>query len=216
MSGSPLAYGRFIVVEGIDGSGSTTQAERLVRWLVQSGTPAVMTCEPTSGAIGRLIRELLRAPKAGAAVPRTQDWVKMALLFSADRMDHLDSFILPQMAAGVTVVSDRYDLSTLAYQSATAPSGPESLPWLRTLSVHARRPDLTVVLDVPSEVAEARRRSRGGDPELYEQSALQARLAILYQRAEELLPGDRLVHVPATGSIDDVHSQVVSCVTAPI
>ncbi len=91
------------------------------------------------------------------------------------------------------------DLSSLAYQSVTAHSGPESIPWIRELNAQALRPDVTLVIDVPAEVAEERRRGRGGVEELFEARELQAKLATVYARAEELVPNDRLLHVPERG-----------------
>jgi dTMP kinase len=142
----------------------------------------------------------------GAASP---GWTTMALLFAADRMDHLDAEVLPRLRDGIIVISDRYDLSSLAYQSATAPANdPEEAKriasWIRDLNRHARRPDLTLVLDVRPEVAAARRDNRGGARELYEDGELQARLAEAYATAEQLVAGDPLVHIDANASIDQV------------
>lgn len=202
--------GLFVVLEGIDGCGSTTHAKLLAKAIKSRGPEVVLTCEPSTGPIGGLIRQVLqrRLFVPDATGPRNFDWSTMALLFAADRMDHLDSTVAPALRAGQVVVSDRYDLSSLAYQSVTAHSGSESIPWIRELNAQALRPDVTIVIDVPAEVAEERRRSRGGVEELFEAREIQAKLATVYARAEELVPNDRVLHVNGTGEVQDVASRV--------
>ena len=131
----------------------------------------------------------------------------MALLFAADRQDHLEAEVLPLLERGVTVITDRYDLSSLAYQSATSTSGRtpgDAVAFIRELNRHARRPDLTLVFDVSPAVAAERRRARGASHELYEQAELQARLARAYAEAEKLVPGDAVVHIDAEQPLDAV------------
>ena len=208
--------GVFVVVEGIDGSGSTTHTKLLGKALRQRGLKVVETCEPSPGPIGALIRQVLqrRLFVADATGPRAFAWSTMALLFAADRMDHLDSTIVPALREGAVVLSDRYDLSSLAYQSVTAPNGEKVVPWIRELNAAALRPDLTVVIDVPVEVAEERRRSRGGLEEMFESSDLQARLCAVYRHAEALVPDDRVVHVTGEGAVSDVAACILNAVTA--
>jgi dTMP kinase len=203
------ARGRFIVLEGIDGSGTTTQAQALVAGLEASGRPARFTHEPSKGPVGRLLRQLLVANGEGPSL----DWSGMALLFAADRLEHVAREIRPALSAGVTVICDRYDLSSLAYQSATAPAGEAPLPWLRAINQHALRPDLTLVLDVAPELAASRRARRGEPEELFEGGDLQRRLAAIYARAEELVPGDRLVHIRAEASIEVVYAELLRAIT---
>ncbi|HTQ05924.1 MAG TPA: dTMP kinase [Polyangiaceae bacterium] len=206
--------GVFIVVEGVDGCGSTTHSRLLTKALKASGRETVLTCEPTAGPVGGLIRQILqrRLFVADAAGPRGFAWSTMALLFAADRLDHLDSLVLPALRDGAVVVSDRYDLSSLAYQSATAPEAHEAIPWIRELNSRALRPDVTVVIDVPAEVAEERRRGRGGVEEMFEHRALQERLVAIYARAETLVPGDRLVHVSGLGTQEEVGGRLLEAV----
>jgi dTMP kinase len=208
--------GSFIAVEGIDGSGSTTIVDRLVASLKAKQRAVHRTCEPSGGPIGAMIRQILshRMVVPGQGSP---GWGTMALLFAADRLDHLQAEVLPRLRQGITVISDRYDLSSLAYQSATAPQGgaaetAEVLAWIRQLNRQARRPDLTLVLDVRPEVAANRRGQRGGAKELYEDLDLQARLAEAYARAEELVPGDRVVHIDANQSVDAVLSAALTTI----
>src|SRR3954470_5596602 len=206
--------GLFVVVEGIDGCGSTTHAKLLAKAIRSRGPEVVLTCEPSTGPIGGLIRQVLqrRLFVPDATGPRNFDWSTMALLFAADRMDHLDSTVAPALRTGQVVISDRYDLSSLAYQSVTAHSGSDSIPWIRELNAHALRPDITIVIDVPAEVAEERRRNRGGVEEMFEARELQARLATVYARAEELVPSDQLIHVPGVGEVGEVASRVFESV----
>lgn len=206
--------GLFVVLEGIDGCGSTTHAKLLAKAIKSRGPEVVLTCEPSTGPIGGLIRQVLqrRLFVPDATGPRNFDWSTMALLFAADRMDHLDSTVAPALRGGQVVISDRYDLSSLAYQSVTAHSGPESIPWIRELNAQALRPDITIVIDVPAEVAEARRRSRGGVEEMFEAREIQAKLATVYARAEELVPQDRVLHVAGTGEVQEVAARVFETV----
>ena len=206
--------GLFLVMEGIDGCGSTTLANSLAGALRSRGAEVVLTCEPSRGPIGCLIRQVLerRLTVPDESGPRTFDWSTMALLFAADRMDHLAATVAPALRAGSVVISDRYDLSSLAYQSLTAHPGSDPIPWIRELNAQALRPDLTIVIDVPAEVAEERRRARGGVEELFEARELQARLATVYARAEQLVPQDRVLHVPGVGEVAEVAARVLGAV----
>jgi dTMP kinase len=205
--------GRFIVLEGIDGSGTTTQAKRLCDALEAEGTPVCLTCEPTPGPIGQLIRQALKRGLTleGSTTPHALPWSAMALLFAADRLDHVETVVLPALALGKTVVSDRYVVSSLAYQSVTSPEGERAIPWIREINSRALRADLTLVLDVDADVAAVRRVQRGGPTEIYEVSELQRRLAEVYAHAEDLVPGDEVVHV-ADGTPDDVALRVLGAV----
>jgi dTMP kinase len=208
------AAGRFIVLEGIDGSGTTTQARRLAEELTRRGERVCLTCEPSTGPVGVFIRKALRRELVDPdGAPRSPPWSSMALLFAADRLEHVDRVVLPALAAGQTVVSDRYVLSSLAYQSVTSPEGEASLPFIAAINARARRPDLTLVFDVDEAVAAERRALRGGPPELYEVRDIQRRLAALYARAESLVPGDRIAHI-ADGPPDAVFARILEAVTA--
>ncbi len=196
---------RFIVIEGIDGAGTTTQTERLARRLRGEGRTVVTTCEPSSGPVGALIREALgKRLREKGSTPIELDWATLALLFAADRSDHVARCIAPALSAGADVVCDRYDLSSCIYQSLTSPEPEQALHWIRQLNHQARRPDLTLVIHVDPARAEQRRQARGSEPELFEQRSLQQRLAIAYRESQLYVPDDRLVHVDGEASIDDV------------
>jgi len=214
MSDTRAHPGVFIAIEGVDGCGSTTHSRLLTKALKATGRECVLTCEPTNGPIGAMIRQILqrRLFVADATGPRGFAWGTMALLFAADRLDHLDSLVLPSLHDGSIVVSDRYDLSSLAYQSATAPDPHVAVPWIRELNARAVRPDVTVVIDVPAEVAEERRSGRGGVEEVFEHRALQERLVAIYAHAELLVPGDRVVHVSGVGTPEEVGGRILTAV----
>lgn len=209
-----MATPKFIVLEGIDGAGTTTQAARLVARLRKDGVVARTTREPSDGPVGTMIRQVLtgRIVGAGGLAP---GWATMALLFAADRMDHVEAEIEPFLAQGGTVVSDRYDASSLAYQSVSSGrGGPDAVEWIRSLNRNARRPDLTVVLDVAPELAAARRESRGDAAQMYEQSEVQRALSAFYKQLPSHLPGDRVVLVDGSGTPEEVSERVYAAVRA--
>jgi dTMP kinase len=201
--------GKLIVLEGVDGCGSTTQAQLLADRLRKTGGSVHATREPSDGPVGKLIRQALshqlvetrNNPDLG--VPYAPSWETMALLFAADRTDHVNREILPALERGETVVSDRYDLSSLIYQSLTV-TGNNVLEWTRVLNARIPRPDLTLVIDVSPEMAEQRRTRRGGVIELFETSDLQRRLCEAYHRTKEFVPHDLVVMVPGDGTVNDI------------
>ncbi|MBN2042576.1 MAG: dTMP kinase [Candidatus Aenigmarchaeota archaeon] len=138
-----MEQGKFIVFEGLDKSGKETQAKMVVDFLKSKGFQAVFTEEPNPhNMVGRLIRDWLNKKfeiSSGKAV---------TLLYTADRYEHLKTFVIPQLEQGISVVSDRYYYSTIAYQSILY--GVDS-GWIREVNRFARKPDLTIFLDVPAE-----------------------------------------------------------------
>lgn len=170
-SGAARAHrlpGRFVVVEGGDGTGKTTLVAALVRELAAMGHAVSATEEPSRGPVGRLIRDALAGRGlAGAEPPSPQEW---ALLYAADRAHHLREGVLPALARGEVVVCSRYLLSSLAYQGATL--GAE---WVATVNQHAPEPDVYLFLDVPTETALARLEAQR-QPDAFE-NGVQARAA---------------------------------------
>jgi len=200
--------GRFVVIEGIDGAGTTTQVARFADRLRADKVPFRTTREPSDGPIGTLVRQVLTG-RLVSPDGKAPGWATMALLFAADRMDHVEAEIEPFVAAGGVVVSDRYDASSLAYQSVM--SGHDkvaAVEWIRELNKHARRPDLTIVLDLAADVAGARREERGEAAQLYEQNEVQHALALFYRDLAKHLPKDEIVLIDATGSRDEVAARV--------
>jgi dTMP kinase len=196
----------FVALEGIDGSGTTTQLDRLVSHLRAGGRRAHATREPSSGPVGLLLRDLLLGRHAlpdGAPA----DGQAMALLFAADRRDHLRREIEPLLASGADVVSDRYLMSSLAYQAVEA-----DRDWVADLARGLRPPDLTILLDVPVEIAAARRRAAGRVTERYDDDAVQARVAVAYRRLAGADPS--AVVLDGRGSVDEVAGAVATAVDA--
>ncbi len=196
------------MVEGIDGAGTTTQVARLAERLRANKVPVRSTREPSDGPIGALIRQVLTG-RVVVPAGRAPNWATMALLFAADRSDHVEAEIEPWVAEGGVMISDRYDASSLAYQSVSSGSGGEgAVEWIRTLNKFCKRPDLTLVLDVTSEEASRRRDQRGEAAQLYEQNEVQRALAVFYKDLAKHLPKDRIVLIDASGSIEDVHARI--------
>ncbi len=211
-----MIEGLFIVLEGVDGAGTTTHARRLAEALSARGLPVHVTHEPSDGPVGSLVRQVLtgRLVVPGMGGGRAPGWRTMALLFAADRLDHMEAEIQPNLRDGVTVICDRYDHSSVAYQAAGGSGDEDAIGWVRGLNLHAPRPDLVVVLDVPAEVAARRRRERSGGRELYDDEELQRDLVHFYRDVERHFPEDRIVHVDADRSIEEVAADVLAAVDA--
>lgn len=207
--------GLFIVFEGIDGSGTTTQLDRYCRYLRDRKRPVHITREPSDGPVGTLLRLALAGRIQLGASNQAQT---MALLFAGDRLDHNAHEIEPYLRDGHVVLCDRYDLSSIAYQTATARLDADEHDfedWVRRLNRYALRPDATLVIDVDPDRAEKRRRERRGALELYEEAQLQRRLAEIYGEAERLCPGDQIIHVDGNADIDEV-AEAIATRLAPV
>ena len=174
-----MQSGLFIVLEGIDGSGTTTQSRLLAEWLRSLGHEVVLTAEPTRRPIGALIRQILQGRLTDdRGQPLQADETTMAFLFAADRSDHMASIVLPALAAGRIVVSDRHYLSSVAYQSLGV-----EMAWVEALNARFRRPDLTVFLDIEPAGGLARKQRQGNAAERYEQAATLERVRANYLAA---------------------------------
>src|SRR4051794_22424187 len=155
-----MPAGLFIVIEGVDGAGTTTQVAQLTAALRRRGRSARETREPSIGPVGALLRQCLtgRFVTPSPSGPVAPNWQTMALLFAADRLDHIAAEIDPLLEQGVCVISDRYYHSSVAYQALTgAGDRGQAIAWIRELNAHARKPDLTIVLDVSAAQAAERR-----------------------------------------------------------
>ena len=209
-----MIEGLFIVLEGVDGAGTTTHTGLLARALRKKGLPIHTTREPSDGPVGVLIRQILtgRVVVPGITGNRPSSWSTMALLFASDRLDHLEATIHPNLMDGVTVISDRYDLSSVAYQSITGGGEPETVRWVREINRHARRPDLTIVLDVDPSEAARRRKDRSVGHEIYDDLELQQMLAAFYQKIDEHFPGENIVHIDSSRDVEQVAADVLRAV----
>ena len=132
--------GVFICIEGLDGSGKTTQAKSLAEKLSEQYS-TFYTAEPSQGKIGTFIRDCCLYE--GKRLPTEAE----ALLFAADRIEHIQNEVAPALAEGKLVICDRYIYSSLAYQG----SAGLSLAWIKTINARALQPDFSVFIDVPSE-----------------------------------------------------------------
>lgn len=200
------ARGRFIVVEGLDGAGTTTQAERLAAALRdRRGLAVELTKEPTNGPVGAVLRQAIEGRL-------TLDPVALALAFAADRADHLFNpvnGIVAALDAGRWVISDRYVLSSLAYNR----GGTVTRDWLAALNRHALAPDLTLFVDVDPELCLRRIGGRSGADELFHS---RAQLVAVDRAYRELIDAGEvdgpLARVDGSGSIDAVASAIWSAV----
>ncbi|OYT53805.1 MAG: dTMP kinase [Candidatus Altiarchaeales archaeon ex4484_2] len=135
----------FIVVEGLDGCGKTTQTKAIRDWLIQEGKKTLLTGEPSNNQLGLFLREVLIGTQK--TDPKT-----LALLFTADRYWHLEKEVKPALEEGKIVVMERYVNSTIAYQTAQEVDG----KWIRELNRFAIKPDLTLFMDMKPEIATQR------------------------------------------------------------
>ncbi|HEY3078474.1 MAG TPA: dTMP kinase [Chloroflexota bacterium] len=199
--------GRFIVLEGLDGSGISTQARRLAGRLDRLGVPYFCTREPTDGPVGSMVRLALTG--------RLQvDPTTLALMYAADRSDHVHGVVRPRLEKGIHVVSERHVLSSLAYQGGQL----GDLDWVRAInreSMRAVTPDLTVFLDLAPEAALGRIDAARPGRELFESPDRLAATRVAFQRAiaELRAGGARVEVVDAAGSIDAVEQQIADLVS---
>ncbi len=174
--------GRFLVLEGLDGAGTTTQARLLADALRADGRTVHLTAEPSGGPVGALVRQVLARRVAGRD-GEPFDPAALALLFAADRLDHAAVEIAPKLSAGIDVVSDRFTLSSLAYQGLSVGDP----AWVEAANARAPAPDLTILLRVRPAVGLRRRHAASLDREIFEVAAFQRRVAASYERSVERL-----------------------------
>ena len=205
-----MERGKFIALEGIDGSGKSTQIERLVRRLTERGVTCRATREPTGRPVGALIRQALTGQTP--LDPRV-----IAALYAADRIDHLvngEDGLLSLLERGITVVTDRYYFSSYAYHSVDM-----DMDWVieaNSVSAGLLRPTLTVFLDVPVELALERIR-RGRDRlELFErEDRLRKTRALYFEAFERLKETENVAVVDGSGPEDEVAGRIWAAV-APL
>ena len=212
-----MTRGTFITLEGLDGSGKTTQIKRLAAWLGKRGTEPALLRQPGGTATGDRIRELLLDSRSGGVSPMTE----MALMF-ADRAQAIAEIIEPALKAGKIVVCDRFTDSTEAYQGGGRELGSAIVLDLHRLICGGLQPDLTLML-LPSfeaSLARARRRNNRAESETgkdenrfeTEQDAFYRRVWNKYREIADR-EKDRVVLIEGDLSIDEVHEQVVEAVS---
>ena len=159
-----LTRGRFVVLEGVDGCGKTTQLEALRQWLPSSGLMApgarlVVSREPGGTALGQALRELLLHPPQGVQPLSRAE----LLLYAADRAQHVEALLVPALEAGDWVLCDRFTGSTAAYQGYGRGLPLALIDTLETLATGGLQADLTLWLDVPLAESHRRRGGRAAD-----------------------------------------------------
>ena len=142
-----MRRGLFIVIEGIDGSGTTTQSRLLANWISKNGFNVFLTSEPSEGDIGKLLRAYLKKDTVNPAID--------ALLFAADRVEHTE-IIKNKLNSGYIVISSRYFESSIAYQSSQG----IKIDWIEMINTYAIPPDITIILDAPPEITIERVKKR--------------------------------------------------------
>jgi dTMP kinase len=208
--------GYFIVLEGLDGSGTTTQASLLNDYLIHHGRKSRLTCEPTDEPVGKLIRDALSgrlsSPGSGEKIAFSER--ARCLLFAADRQEH-SAVVDSIRAKGKDVVCDRYILSSIAYQTLDETI---NAAWVIEVNRGCAVPDLTLLLDVPVNECMLRLSGRKDSPTVYEKRRLLAAINKNYKRT---LPTYKKhfgpVHkIDGNRPVEEVHDAIVSAVESSL
>ena len=212
-----MPRGLFITLEGLDGSGKTTQIKRLAAWIQKRGLDAVITRQPGGTATGDRIRALLLDSSSAQLAPMTE----MALMF-ADRAQAIAEVIEPALASGRIVVCDRFTDSTEAYQGGGRQLGSQRVLELHRLVCGDLQPDLTLLLlpSLDSSLARARNRNErtvaqtGKDENRFEQEQGEF-FRRVWEKYHEIARRDsnRVVLIEGNLSIDEVHEQIIEVVS---
>src|ERR1700728_1372817 len=213
-----MPRGLFITLEGLDGSGKTTQIKRLAAWMAKRGVETVQTRQPGGTPTGDRIREILLDARSAALAPMAE----MALMF-ADRAQAIAEVIEPALAAGRVVLCDRFTDSSEAYQGGGRELGSQIVLDLHAALCNGLQPDLTLLLlpDFNRSLARARQRNQrvaaatGSDENRFEKenSTFYRRVFDKYQQIAAREPL-RVVAIDSDGSIDEVHQSIVQVVHA--
>jgi dTMP kinase len=204
ITGAP-AQGVFIVFEGGEGIGKTTQAKLLKAWLEQEGESVVLSREPGGSDLGIEIRRILLSHSTGEISPRAE-----ALLYAADRAHHVFSVIRPALAAGEVVISDRYFDSSIAYQGAGRVLEPGEVARISRWATESLFPTLTIIIDLPAEIGLGRLKSK---------DRLESQPLAFHERVRQeflqlsLLDPERYFIVDGNKSIEDIHSAIITRVS---
>lgn len=198
-----MTSGLFISVEGIDGVGKSTQLGLLEEFLVAQGRTVLRTLEPGGTDLGQEIRHLLLHRK-GDVTPRSE-----ALLYAADRAHHVATKIRPALERGEVVLTDRYLDSSVAYQGVGRALDAEEVRAISMFAVENLLPALTILLDLPAEVARARRSQTGQEPDRLEREKVEffeaVRQAYLEMASRE---PERWLVIDASASIAAMQEQI--------
>ena len=197
--------GTFISLEGVDGSGKSTQASLLAEALRARDHGVIHVREPGGTPLGEDVRDIVLGPDA------MSPWAE-AFLFAAARAQLVADVIEPAIAAGTWVVADRFIDSSLAYQGAARGLGITEVAAINAHGIGGSMPDLTIILDLPPGAAVDRRAGRGSVDRIEgEGEALQESVAEGYREVARTYP-DRVHLVSAAGTLEDVHARVMAAV----
>lgn len=197
--------GKFIVLEGVEGSGKTTQLQRLQQWLSPKWPKeVVITREPGGTQLGGELRQILLAHRDGEPMQERAE----LLLYAADRAQHVEGWIKPQLAAGAMVLCDRYTDSTVAYQGYGRGLSLELISQINQLATNGLTSDLTIWLDIDVEIGLARAKQRG-KPDRFEQANIEfhRRIQMGYQALAKA-NRERIIRVDASLSVEQVSQQI--------
>ncbi|HZV25123.1 MAG TPA: dTMP kinase [Acidothermaceae bacterium] len=205
LEGRGVTTGLFVAFEGGEGAGKSTQSKLLASWLTERGYEVVATREPGATPIGRRLRQLLLDPDSGEIAPRAE-----ALLYAADRAQHVATVIRPALARGAVVVSDRYIDSSLAYQGVGRSLSTGEIERLSQFATSGLRPDVTVLLDVPVTDGLARTSVRDELPDRLEaeSAAFHERVRAAFRELAEASP-DRYLVIDAQLPAATIHQLIV-------
>ena len=204
ITGAPTK-GIFIVFEGGEGIGKSTQSKLLKAWLEQEGESVVLSREPGGSDLGIDIRKILLSHSTGEISPRAE-----ALLYAADRAHHVYSVIRPALAAGEVVISDRYFDSSIAYQGAGRVLEPGEVARISRWATESLFPTLTIIIDLPAEIGLARLKSK---------DRLESQPLAFHERVRQeflqlsLLDPERYFVVDGNQSIEATHTEIISRVS---
>ena len=203
--------GTFITFEGGDGAGKTTQAELLEQWLEGRGLEVVRTREPGGTRLGTEVRRLLLhgGDEIGEVDVRAE-----ALLYAADRAQHVAKVVRPALERDAVVVQDRYIDSSLAYQGAGRVLDVDEVRRISEWATGGLWPDLTILLDLDPETSSGRRRDRGGSSDRLESEAVDFHTAVRDGfRALAKADPHRFFTIDAALPVDEIHTRIVGRVS---
>jgi dTMP kinase len=194
--------GKLLVIEGMDGAGTTTQTKLLGDHLRALGFKVLTSREPTTGALGQEARRFLAMPIENNKNLLTA----LALCFAADRMEHIDKEILPGLGEYDFVILDRYVMSSFVYQGLHLDTS-----WVKEINRFHLPPDLTLVIDVETNNAIERLERRAGHKEFFETKEIQEKIRHRYRKLAEAGGGATVV-IDAGGSIEEVFEEIMQVI----
>ena len=194
----------FIVFEGIDGAGTTTQAKLLKAWLAKKGFNVHLTAEPSDNFIGNTIRQILRKRiiPSQDSFKNEIDHKTIALLFAADRLDHIQNEIAPLLKNSYIVIYDRYTISSIVYQGKFTHDD----AWVENINKYALIPDITFFIDVDGEIAFNRISKRELALEIFEKKN---RLVDLSNKYKKVVKNQKnIITIDGTLPIKDISDMI--------